>query len=157
MHEYVGMCTCAHESVCVRVFLCMRVSVYPYVYIMYLSNYVFAYGYMCFVCIYGCISGCMCIWVYTCVLMYVYMCVCIYVICVCVYMYVWVAGKPKTGIWKVKVKVTQSSTTHDLWLYSVFNINSKWWIGQTHFTFKFYFTLKPNIFGTEIHQTIMRL
>ena len=141
----VFVCSCVHMSLCGLLYIsCIWV-------IMYLQMAT------CALCIYGCTSGCMCIWVYTCVLIHVHMCVCIYVICICVYMYVWVAGKPKIGIWKVKAKVTQPRTTYDLWLYSVFNINSKWWIGQTHFMFKFYSTLKPNIFGTEIHQTIMRL
>lgn len=85
------MCTCAHDSVCVRVFLCTHVSVWPFVYIMYLSNYVFAYGYMCFVYIW------MYKWLYVYLSIYMsaYICayVCLYLCNLCMCVYVCMGGR----------------------------------------------------------------
>lgn len=100
------MRTCVHVCMCFCKFacLCVRICVYSHLFastlacIMYLSNCVSAYMYMC-LCAYICICthGCMCSWVYMCVF-------------VCVHMYGYVCAAKKLKIEDLKTAVMTKLT-----------------------------------------------
>ena len=83
------ICACVDESACVcvceRIFACIRVCMWMYVYVNE-RVCVDTFGCMCVcvcVCMYICVYVDMCV----CVCIYIYLCVCLY-ICGCVYRYV---------------------------------------------------------------------